>query len=134
MYDKNRTTKHHKMKNILLIIAAVLIASACNSGGNVDKIQGKWLRPDGNYILEIKEILPEGKLRAAYYNPGNIKISKATYSNEKGTIKVHVEFADENYHGSKYNLEYNAETDMMKGVYYQAMMGQTYEILFVRKK
>ncbi|MCG8702096.1 MAG: hypothetical protein MI922_28840 [Bacteroidales bacterium] len=122
------------MKNILLLIAIVFAASACNSGGNLDKIQGKWLRPDGNYVLEIKEVLPGGKLRAAYYNPSDIKISKATYSEDKGTIKVHVEFADENYHGSKYNLVYDAKLDMMKGVYYQAMMGQTYEINFVRKR
>src|ERR1035441_6979673 len=36
------------------------------------KLVGKWERPDGGYILEIKSVDPSGKLYAGYFNPDPI--------------------------------------------------------------
>ena len=39
-----------------------------------EKLKGKWLRPDGGYILEIRSATAEGKLEAGYFNPGPINV------------------------------------------------------------
>ena len=41
---------------------------------------------------------------------------------------------DVNYPGSTYNLQYDPETDRLKGTYFQAVERQTFEIQFVRAK
>jgi hypothetical protein len=33
------------------------------------RLIGQWVRPDGGYVLELKEIGDDGSLKAAYYNP-----------------------------------------------------------------
>jgi hypothetical protein len=39
---------------------------------------------------------------------------------------------DINYPGSTYNLLYDPTSDRLKGKYFQAVAGQTYEVEFVR--
>lgn len=39
-----------------------------------EKLKGKWLRPDGGYVLEIKRLLPQNELEAAYFNPNPISL------------------------------------------------------------
>ena len=98
------------------------------------RLEGKWQRPDGGYILELSEIGKDGTLKAAYSNPRPINVFKAEWNSNQGTIKVFVELRDVNYPGSKYNLKYDPKTDRMKGTYYQAVHGETYNIDFVRMK
>ena len=38
---------------------------------------GRWLRPDGGYILEIKSIDASGAMQADYFNPNPIHVAKA---------------------------------------------------------
>ena len=95
---------------------------------------GKWERPDGGYVLEIKSVDASGKADAAYYNPNPINVSRAAAWRDKGTTKVAVELRDENYPGCTYTLEYNPQTDQLSGQYYQAAQQQTYEIVFSRLK
>ena len=45
-----------------------------------DRLQGRWQRPDGGYILEIREIDGSGKMVAAYFNPRPINVSRAEAS------------------------------------------------------
>lgn len=98
------------------------------------RLEGKWQRPDGGYILELKEIGKEGTLKAAYFNPRPINVFKAEWNYKHNTINLFVELRDVNYPGSKYNLQYDPETDKMKGTYYLAVYGETYNIEFVRTK
>ena len=38
------------------------------------KLIGRWLRPDGGYILEISHISSDRKMEAAYFNPRPINV------------------------------------------------------------
>ena len=98
---------------------------------SADVILGKWLRPDGNYVLEIKSIGKNGKLEAAYYNPRPIKMALSEVKIED-RIKVLIEFNDQGYEGSVYDLYYDEPHDALVGSYFQATYGQTYQIAFIR--
>jgi uncharacterized protein (DUF2147 family) len=97
-------------------------------------LKGRWLRPDGGYILSVKDVDPGGKLDAAYYNPRPINVSKAQVTREGATLKVFVELRDAGYPGSTYTLVYDPKTDRLGGVYYQAAIGQRFDVFFVRSK
>jgi uncharacterized protein (DUF2147 family) len=98
------------------------------------KLVGKWERPDGGYIIEIKGLDPSGKLDVAYYNPNPINVSRAAAWRDKGATKVVIELRDVNYPGSTYTLEHNLQTDQLFGQYYQAALQETYEVVFSRLK
>jgi len=106
------------------------------SAGKIDeqRLIGRWIRPDGGYILELKEIGKDGGLKAAYFNPQPIKVFKSEWNRKKGIINVFVELRDVNYPGSKYSLQYDPKTDRLKGTYFQAVYGETYDVEFVRVK
>ena len=98
------------------------------------RLEGRWIRPDGGYILELSEIKKDGSLTAAYFNPRPIKVFSAKWSRKEGKINLFVELRDVNYPGSKYNLVYDPESDRLKGTYFQAVEKQTFNIEFVRAK
>lgn len=98
------------------------------------KLKGKWLRPDGGYVIEIKDVEEGGKLGAAYFNPQPINVSKAQASQEGSTTKVFIELRDVNYPGSTYTLTYLPGKDLLVGIYYQALQQQSYEVYFERTK
>ena len=101
---------------------------------DVQRLEGRWLRPDGGYILELWDIRKDGDVSAAYYNPRPIKVFSAKWSRKEGKINLFVELRDVNYPGSKYNLQYDPKSDRLKGTYFQAVEKQTYNIEFVRFK
>jgi uncharacterized protein (DUF2147 family) len=98
------------------------------------RLLGHWLRPDGGYILELKEVGKDGTLKAAYFNPRPINVARADWKRKQSVITVFVELRDVNYPGSKYNLEYDPKTDRLKGTYFQAIQRQTFDVEFVRAK
>jgi hypothetical protein len=97
-------------------------------------LQGRWQRPDGGYVIEIKSINQLGKMEAAYFNPRPIHVAKADAAREGKTIKVFIELRDINYPGSTYNLTYDPKSDQLKGTYFQAVLKQTFEVVFDRLK
>jgi hypothetical protein len=99
-----------------------------------ESLKGRWLRPDGGYVLEIREIDPSGKMVAAYFNPRLINISRAEASQVGATTKVFIELRDKNYPGSTYSLTYDPQSDQLKGTYFQAALQQTFEVEFIRMK
>jgi hypothetical protein len=101
---------------------------------NEQRLAGRWVRPDGGYILELKEIGKDGDMKAAYFNPQPIKVFKAEWKRKQGIITVFVELRDINYPGSKYNLRYDPKNDKLKGTYFQAVYGETYDVEFVKAK
>ena len=98
------------------------------------KLVGKWERPDGGYILEIKNVDASGKLEAGYFNPNPINVSRAAALREKGTSKVFIELRDANYPGCTYTLTHDPQSDQLYGQYYQASMQQTFDVTFARVK
>ncbi|MCU0785585.1 MAG: hypothetical protein MUF81_16385 [Verrucomicrobia bacterium] len=109
-------------------------APAANPSPGFEKLKGKWLRPDGGYILEIRTATAEGKLEAGYFNPRPINVAKAEASQEGATVKVFIELRDVNYPGSTYTLVYQPAADRLVGNYFQAAMGQNFEVEFVRQQ
>lgn len=97
-------------------------------------LKGRWVRPDGGYIIAITNIDAGGKMEAAYYNPKPINVSKAEATREGEVIKVFIELRGPGYPGSTYTLTYDPKTDVLAGIYYQAAMQQHFEVAFVRVK
>jgi hypothetical protein len=97
-------------------------------------IIGEWIRPDGGYIIRVRDIKPDGSVDAGYFNPREINVSEANVSMWKGLVKLFIKLQDKGYPGSTYTLYYYAEKDALAGFYYQAAMGQTFRVVFLRKK
>jgi hypothetical protein len=98
------------------------------------RLAGRWLRPDGGYVLELRDIKQDGNLKAAYFNPAPINVFRAKLERKDHVIKLFVELRDVNYPGSAYDLQYDPRTDRLKGTYFQAVEKRAYEIEFVRTK
>jgi hypothetical protein len=109
------------------------LPSATASPG-FEKLKGKWMRPDGGYVVEIRSVEPGGRMDAAYFNPRPINVSQAHALQEGAVTKVLIELRDANYPGSTYTLAYDAASDELKGIYYQAALQQQFEVFFVRMK
>ncbi|MCX6895004.1 MAG: hypothetical protein NTZ16_05785 [Verrucomicrobia bacterium] len=99
-----------------------------------EKLVGRWERPDGGYVLELKSVDAEGKVAAGYFNPSPINVERAIATTEAGALKVFVLLRDENYPGCTYKLTYDAATDQLFGQYFQASQQETYDITFARQK
>ena len=97
-------------------------------------LKGRWQRPDGGYVIEIKNIDRVGKMEAAYFNPRPIHVAKANAARDGQMTKVFIELRDVNYPGSTYNLTYDPKNDQLKGTYFQAALKQTFEVEFARLK
>ena len=98
------------------------------------KLIGRWLRPDGGYLLELSDPAPDGRLTAAYFNPRSINVSRAQWHLKDGYVVVLVELSDVNYEGSTYLLAYDPKTDRLAGIYFQAILKQQFEVVFQRTK
>ena len=98
------------------------------------RLEGKWVRPDGGYVLELRNVKKDGSLAAAYYNPRPIKVFRAEAGRKDGKITLFVELRDVNYPGSTYTLQYDPASDRLRGTYFQAVQRQTFDIEFVRSR
>jgi hypothetical protein len=129
---------------LFLVAICFMVASHCeaqNATGaekptlsDFKRLNGKWQRPDGGYILELKKMERDGTLKAAYFNPRPINVSRAEINRRGDTLTVYVELRDVNYPGSRYNLQYDAKLDRLTGTYFQAVHGETYAVEFSRVK
>ena len=126
---------------LFLAMGCLLLPTAAWAGSNPkpaskeeERISGKWLRPDGGYVLQLSEVKQDGTLKAAYFNPRLIHVAKAQWKRIADRIQVFVEFQDINYPGSTYTIIYDPKQDQFTGYYFQAALGQTFDVLFVRKQ
>ena len=95
---------------------------------------GEWTRPDGGYVLSVSQVAPDGKATVGYYNPRSIRVSRAEARKEGDLVGLFVELNDVNYPGSTYTLGYDAASDQLKGIYFQAVERAQYEVVFVRRR
>jgi hypothetical protein len=135
-----------KSRRPVLLAAGVLLAVALVAAGvywwsqarqpdplqAFQKLQGRWQRTDGGYIIDIRSVDAAGKMRAAYYNPRSINVAKAEASLEGGLVKVVLELRDVNYPGSIYTLTYDKAADLLAGSYFQAVERATFDVSFTR--
>lgn len=106
--------------------------AAVRAADPVKAIRGRWLRPDGGYILELKEVRADGQAAAEYFNPAPIHVSRAEVKPDGSRAVAMIELRDVNYPGCIYRLTYNPETDELSGDYFQAALEQTFDVVFVR--
>ena len=92
---------------------------------------GRWHRPDGGYVIEIRGIDADGKIDAGYFNPRPINVARAEASRDVDGLKVFIELRDVGYPGATYMLTYNPRQNLLAGLYYQPTAGQTFEVVFV---
>ena len=97
-------------------------------------LNGEWVRPDGGYIIQVSNARADGSVDAAYFNPGPIHVAEANVSMWQGLKKLFVKLQDKGYPGSTYTLYYFEDKDALAGFYFQANMGQTFEVVFLRKQ
>lgn len=109
-------------------------AAAARAQAEFGTLQGRWVRPDGGYVIDIRAIEAGGKLEASYANPRPLPFAVAQASSEGGVLKVFFELRAGGYNGSTYTLTYDPGKDVLKGVYYQAVAGQSFDVYFVRAK
>ena len=138
---QTRATKPSGRRKFFFIISVVLIVGIAaavtllrGAGGGFDALKGRWLRPDGGYVLEIRAVDTGGKIDAGYFNPNPINIAKAEATRDGSTVKVFVELRAPNYPGSTYTLTYDPQLDQLRGIYFQAVEQQNFNIFFVRIK
>jgi hypothetical protein len=135
---------------ILCLALALALAGDANSQGtpppgkgaaahyvagrlNADVLKGAWVRPDGGYQIVIRNIDPNGRLEAMYFNPNPLPFAKAQASQQGVTLRASFELRAGGYDGSTYELTYDPASDRLKGTYYQAVAKQKFDVNFVRK-
>jgi uncharacterized protein (DUF2147 family) len=109
-------------------------ATETKGKASFDVLKGRWLRPDGGYIIQIRSIDSSGKMEAGYFNPRPINVSKAEAKQESGKMRVFIELSDTGYPGSTYTLTYDPKDDVLRGVYFQAALKQNFDVFFTRMK
>jgi hypothetical protein len=124
--------------SVILALPAIVSAedgsSQAAAHADAKLLEGSWVRLDGGYVLELRNIADDGTLSATYFNPRPIKVFQAFWATDEGKLAVFVELRDINYPGSKYSLRYDPATDRLKGIYFQALERQSYEVEFVRSR
>jgi hypothetical protein len=100
---------------------------------SIDVLKGAWVRPDGGYTIAIKSVAANGQLEAMYFNPNQLPFAKAQVSKEGAILRVSFELRAGGYDGSTYELTYDPATDRLKGIYYQAVVKQKFDVFFARK-
>ena len=97
-----------------------------------EELLGRWLRPDGGYVLEVGPIDDQGLAKVGYFNPRPINVSNARAVWEGDALKLFVELSDAGYPGSTYTLVHDRQQDQLHGTYFQAAMNETFQVVFVR--
>jgi len=108
--------------------------TASNPETSFDTLVGRWVRPDGGYTITIRGVDVDGKLDAAYANPNPLPFSAAQVARDKEAIKLFFELRAGGYNGSTYTLTYDPTSDVLQGVYYQAVAQQKFDIYFARSR
>ncbi len=96
-------------------------------------LRGRWVRPDGGYVIELANARPDGRLEVSYFNPRPVNVSRAEWHRSHDGLHVFVELRQANYPGATYNLRYLPATDQLAGDYFQPLYQQTFRVNFVRK-
>jgi hypothetical protein len=133
----------HRKNRWLLFIAGILTVVCVTAfvvhhqrseTADYGRLIGQWVRPDGGYVLDIRNVQSDGKLEVAYLNPKQINVSKAQANIKTGQIELFIELRDKYYPGSYYTLTYDSKSDRLVGVYHHLGIGQNFDIFFLRKQ
>ena len=98
-----------------------------------EALKGTWVRPDGGYRVVIRNVSANGQLEAMYFNPSELPFSQSQATRQGTQLRVSLELRAGGYDGSTYDLTYDPASDRLKGIYYQAVVKQKFDVYFVRK-
>jgi hypothetical protein len=112
--------------------AAGVDAAELDSGSPFHRLRGRWMRTDGDYLLDLRWVGSDGQVEAAYLNPRPVHVSRAEALEDDRRVKLLVELQDVGYPGCVYTLHYDADRDRMSGTYYQAAIRETFVVEFSR--
>lgn len=112
--------------------SANLENNSANKRSDLSRLVGRWIRTDGGYVIEIRNVSTEGKMEAFYYNPRPINVSVAKAFWASSGAKVFIELQDTGYPGSTYTLKYDPVNDALTGFYFQAVIKQEFDVVFAR--
>ena len=115
-------------------VAQVVPKGPIQSESAFGPLPGRWVRPDGGYLITIKSVDASGKLDAAYANPNPLPFAKAEATLDGKAIKLFFELRAGGYNGSTYTLTYDPAADVLKGVYFQAVVQQKFDVYFMRAR
>ena len=118
---------------VCVFFSIIFMSTVSAQGQGFGVLTGDWARSDGNYSLRVQNVDQDGSVNVTYLNPNPIHVAEANVSLWKGMVKLFVKLQDKGYPGSTYTLYYFEEKDALAGFYFQATMGQTYEVIFTRK-
>jgi hypothetical protein len=68
-----------------------------------------------------------------YFNPNPLPFEKAQVRRDGSLLRVSLELRAGGYAGSTYELTYDAASDRLAGIYFQAVMKQKFDVAFARK-
>ena len=108
-------------------------AASPGAASRFDTLKGSWVRPDGGYRIEIVGVASDGQIAATYFNPNRLPFAKALATMDGATLRAAFELQAGGYAGSTYDLAYDPASDRLKGIYYQAVVKQKFDVYFVRK-
>jgi hypothetical protein len=118
---------------IVVSVATYVVYQQKSKPFYYENLIGKWVRPDGGYVLDIRSITSDGKMEMAYLNPRPINVSKAQASKNNGKIEIFVELKDKFYPGNYYTLTFDSESERLVGVYNHLGLNQNFDVYFIRK-
>jgi len=101
---------------------------------DMEPLLGRWVRLDGGYIIEIRNIGSNGQMDTAYFNPRPIHVSKAEATQSGSSLKVFLELRDVGYPGSTYTLIHKPQKDLLLGIYYHAGTRQRFNVVFAHQR
>ena len=122
------------MYAVAMAVALMVCTGAWTAAPAADVLKGRWVRQDGGYMIVINGVGADGKLEAAYANPRPMPFSKAQSRRDGDTLKVFFELRAGGYGGSTYALAYDPASDSLRGVYHQAVAGQSFAVEFRRAR
>ncbi|MFP4165603.1 MAG: hypothetical protein ACLFUF_00355 [Opitutales bacterium] len=95
--------------------------------------EGKWVRGDGTYRLELE--IKDGDVQASYFNPDEINVESAEFTEQSklSPPELVIVLRDRGYPGSTYRLSYLSERMALIGAYERPGEAPS-EIYFVRDK
>ncbi len=65
-------------------------------------LAGEWQRTDGNYVIAVSDVQPDGKVTVKYFNPNPIHVEQAAVTTREGVIQLSIKLRDKGYEGSTY--------------------------------
>jgi hypothetical protein len=115
-------------------ILSMSVSAIAQTPANFMALEGRWVRIDGGYVIDIRSVEPGGRMQAAYYNPNPINVSRAEATRQGTAVHIFIELRAPGYPGSTYTLIHDIKNDELKGIYHQAVLKQDFEVVFVRSR